>query len=125
MIAEVLSDQLLLSCAMFISGNGNSHSIMGQSARRHLASQSTMWLDLGDDNDDWKKYLILHQFGHVLGLGREHQRSEVWQCLRSFINESVMRMDLGIRMLDFETDQLYYSNSQSSEYDPDSIMHFR
>lgn len=41
-------------------------------------SEATTWLDLGRGHDDYKRHLVLHEFGHMLGLGHEHQSPKAW-----------------------------------------------
>lgn len=82
-----------------------------------------MYLDLSDDDDCYKEHLVVHEFGHVLGLGHEHQRSDFWECVKPFIDESKLRKDVGIRsddwMKDFDIDI-----EEATDYDSKSVMHY-
>lgn len=58
--------------------DGNSRSTVGTDAMKTRHSEATTWLDLGRGHDDYKRHLVLHEFGHVLGLGHEHQSPKAW-----------------------------------------------
>ena len=49
---------------------GTSHSRIGTAAKSCKGEESTMSLNLGTNR---QRYTILHEFGHALGLGHEHQ----------------------------------------------------
>ena len=104
-------------------------------------SDPTMSLDLSKDsrqNDAEKRSLVIHEFGHALGLGHEHQRSDFWGKVGEYFDkdsvESALECSIerkassaGGKKATFEMD--YYDTtdglSNSSEtYDPDSIMHY-
>ena len=79
--------------------------------------------------------MVLHQFGHALGLDHEHQRSQFWNILEgkdsesSFIigKEDMMRGDSGKCV---QADEEVFKPNQTppagelEDYDPDSIMHY-
>ena len=53
-----------------------------------------MWLDLhtGGVGDDYKKYIVIHEFGHTLGLGHEHQRSDFWNLIKPYVNITRLKL---------------------------------
>ena len=96
-------------------------------------SQPTMHLSLVHAwSDDLKKHYIIHEFGHALGLGHEHQRSKFWQFLHPYVNYGKMKQDPSVGGdLNFQTqwaaqpDSFYSSDLESpGAYDPQSIMHY-
>ena len=83
--------------------------------------------------DSWKRYYIIHEFGHALGLGHEHQRSKFWQFLHPYVNIEMMKKDPAVGEDEkFKNDwasktDTYYSSdlgANSGKYDPKSIMHY-
>ena len=74
-------------------------------------------------------HFVVHEFGHALGLGHEHQCSKFWQNLYPFVYTELMEHDQaigGIQEFGTHTSDLYYTSDlgpMSGEYDPQSIMH--
>ena len=95
-----------------------------------MKGEPTMWLDLhtGGVNDDYKKHVVIHEFGHILGLTHEHQRSDFWKLIKPFIDQKKMKKDLKLTDDQFKTDWgIDHSRNVegvSTEYDPTSIMHY-
>ena len=99
--------------------------------------QPTMQLNLGGHNPDHQESLVIHQFGLVLGLGLEHQRSDFWDVVGRHLDIEQMKMDPivnpsqtpedGERMFRENWGSINREQSVNSlsEYDPDSIMHYR
>ena len=87
----------------------------------------TMQLNLGGHSPDLQESVVVHQFGHALGLEHEHQRSDFWDVVGKHLDIEVMKEDPKVRSA-FEK-QWAQAGEQSGfslcEYDPDSIMHYR
>ena len=55
------------------------------------------------------KYIVIHEFGHALGLGHEHQRSDFWELTKPYIdvtkmkNVTKMKKDLDLSDTNFQT----------------------
>ena len=87
------------------------------------STKPTMWLDLSGKDDNYNEYLVVHEFGHALGLGHEHQRSDFRACIISFLDETKMRKRLKDRYEDWGNDDKLDINS-ATEYDSESVMHY-
>ena len=84
-------------------------------------------------SDSWKKYYIIHEFGHALGLGHEHQRSKFWEILHVYVDIEKMKKDPAVGGdSNFKTNWAkaavnYYTSdlvADAGKYDPQSIMHY-
>ncbi len=122
-----------------ITANGASWSYVGSGAINVPAGERTMCLNLQNSfTDEEKMSIVLHEFGHALGLEHEHQRSDFWKVLgekdekgdyKFIIGVEEMKKCLGCQSaIDefFETTSDVPSNeTEQSVYDPNSIMHYR
>ena len=106
--------------------DGFSHSFIGVEALDIRGSGPTMWLNLSAGGDNYKKYVVVHQFGHALGLEHEHQCGEFWRLIKDYIDVSKMRKDRHLQGFDawFEGLQYFSSEHDTSQYDPSSIMQY-
>ena len=87
-----------------------------------------MQLNLGGHTPDLQESLVVHEFGHALGLEHEHQSSDFWDVLEKHLDVNEMKKD---PLVGAAWDQWAkkstggQSVNDLSEYDPDSIMHYR
>lgn len=105
---------------------GKRKSEVGRAAQKVQAPKPTMKLDLNTNclDDGYKIHLIMHEFGHALGLLHEHQRSIFWKCIEPHTDLVVMKSHLGNRFADFEEIADSESGPNRTDYDPESIMHY-
>ena len=95
-------------------------------------SKPTMNLDLKDSrfDPDTQKFLVVHEFGHALGLEHEHQRSGFWKVASKFVDTAKMKTDPSMQKVDFAKDwgvsesEVVPQSGQCSNYDPQSVMHY-
>ena len=104
--------------------------MIGKGAQLVKYDEPTMWLDLhsGGVGDDYKKYSVIHSFGHALGLGHEHERSDFWNLVEPYVDVHRMKKDLRLPNNAFcdnwNSDSLFERAECSSPHDPESIMHY-
>ena len=85
-----------------------------------------MRLNLQKGQNDYNKHIVIHEFGHALGLEHEHQRSCFWSVASKFLDVEQMKADPLLKgtniddYLERQTQGVEYE----TEYDPDSVMHY-
>ncbi len=97
----------------------------------------TMVLDLSRHPSNVQRSLVIHEFGHALGLEHEHQRSDFWDIVGKHFDLEKMRKDPRVRApesgdeqggvgceTDWETKTGGDEEEYTSEYDSKSIMHY-
>ena len=91
-------------------------------------SKPTMILSLEGIDHKMQEFLVIHEFGHALGLEHEHQRSDFWKVADSLLDVGKMRRDPRMKNVKFDRDMLEKQSQDTTvitpEYDPDSIMHY-
>ncbi|XP_064383865.1 uncharacterized protein LOC135332883 isoform X3 [Halichondria panicea] len=91
-------------------------------------SKPTMTLSLKGLDPNMQKFLVVHEFGHALGLEHEHQRSDFWKVADSLLDVGKMRNDPQMKNVKFDKDMLENQSQDAMvttpKYDPDSIMHY-
>ncbi len=118
--------------------------MVGTHAARAKKDSPTMVLDLTDQfidvnikKDQFRRSLVIHEFGHALGLEHEHQRSDLWEVLDKYIDKEKMndsnRVSTKSSKDGVSTFGMDWTNKKfkkgknfalSPEYDPQSIMHY-
>ena len=89
----------------------------------------TMHLNLQGHTPELQQSLVVHEFGHALGLEHEHQSSDFWDTVGKHLDVNEMKKDPKVQTA-FEQqwarmDTGGQSVNELSEYDPDSIMHYK
>ncbi len=73
-----------------------SHSMVGTSARNIVTvTKPTMVLNLHGMTKAQQKSMVIHEFGHALGLDHEHQRSDFWDVLERKDEQGQFRFIIG------------------------------
>ncbi len=112
--------------------DGKSWSKVGVDAVSVDKSKPTMVLGLKKGDNGYNKHIVIHEFGHALGLEHEHQRSIFWSVAEKFVDVGKMKEDLKKLLKkdtkEFVESQILESSLQSGDgsenYDPDSVMHY-
>ena len=88
-------------------------------------SKPTMKLGLEIGMRDYNQHIVVHEFGHALGLQHEHQRSCFLNTAKKYLDENKMKKYLQITDAKFRRD--YWASVQgveSHDYDYESVMHY-
>ena len=117
---------------MLLLASGGNRSYIGTTAQ---GKNPSMWLNLGVDDSNYKKYVVRHEFGHALGLGHEHQGRKAPRGL--IIKEAVVDYLMQKRrMTKDDAERCYKCNYEqppiedlssaidASGFDQKSIMHY-
>lgn len=88
-----------------------------------IEEPAKVYLDLSFPDKTYQEHLIVHEFGHMLGLGHKHR----WSCFCSWIKDDIdegkMKLYLERLFADWQRrdDQM---GGGATPYDPDSMMHY-
>ena len=97
-------------------------SAVGMDAEKIVTQdEPTMMLNLKGLVWEFQKSLVIHEFGHALGLDHEHQRSDFWDSMKMHINLTKVPEGQRIR-LEKRDDTM--EREEACRYDPESIMHY-
>ena len=112
-----------------LTNYGGSRSFVGMRATSASRDQPTMYLQLNANDDQENRGIVIHEFGHALGLGHEHQRSDFWESIKKYIDVQKMKDDYHIKSDAFFKRNWGIDNNAelgcySIEYDPESVMHY-
>lgn len=93
----------------------------------------TMVLSLNGHHAEMQESLVVHEFGHALGLEHEHQRSDFWDVLTPYVDMEKMKQDPlvnpggnsdGGQSFGKNWEKVSRDGEKTAEYDPESIMHY-
>ena len=125
-----------------------SWSMIGMCGEKVKQPKPTMVLNFTKCEAKARRSLVIHEFGHSLGLGHEHQRVEFWENVEPHINLEMMTddervrkpiSDVGVATIgaDWRTREdgikstlrkIFHHSPDLKmiefDYDPDSIMHY-
>lgn len=111
-----------------MQGTGASWSKLGSEAQNTKLGEPTMVLDLSNCSGDYqKKATILHEFGHALGLGHEHQHPEYCSVMEKYLDEKQVQVCSGIYDTEVFIENYHPiegDDVEKSHYDAGSIMHY-
>ena len=105
-----------------------------------VKGEVTMQLNLRGHSKSHQKSLVIHEFGHALGLEHEHERSDFWAVAMDLVDKEKIKKDPRVRSSlgnDFATFEKKWGRMVEQKkvllkkkkqvmlnYDPDSIMHY-
>ena len=118
----------LTSPDIAILDRGVSWSKLGSDAQTVNHDKPTLVLKLNDMDYYNIRATIVHEFGHALGLGHEHQHPEYWRNIKKFLSISNMKADLNVKdeVFDYQwTNNNPEQDALMSEYDEESVMHYQ
>ena len=105
-----------------------SWSKLGSDAQKVKLDDPTLVLKLNDMDYYNIRATIVHEFGHALGLGHEHQHPDYWKSIKKFLSVKNMKADLKVTYEDLSYQWANNHLNQGvtkSDYDEDSIMHYQ
>ena len=113
-------------------------SMVGKNAEYEVTNfrEPTMVLSLKGHTKALQRSLVIHEFGHALGLDHEHQRSDFWDAVEECFDEDKMKKDPRVNrpsqsgcVSGFERDWFAKVSNPllvgDGKYDSESIMHYK
>ena len=113
----------------FVAATHQSLSKVGVQAQNdpESANKATVTLAIDGLPDNEIQHLVLHEFGHILGLCHEHQHSDYLSVMDRFlVSDSELKKTAEIKSLREFKQQYKELNftAEESGYDKYSIMHY-
>ena len=103
-------------------------SYVGTEAKNY-EMEDTMVLNLSRNDDDFRQYVVVHTFGHALGLGHMHQSSYLVKALDEHLTIEWLQEESGLSLEDavkkFNADFKSYAGECTTEmgyFDASSVM---
>ena len=116
---------IILAC---LTVRNPSKSYVGTEATYH-EMDDTMVLNLSHNDDNFKWYIVVHEFGHALGLGHMHQSSYLAKALDEHLTIEWLQKKSGLSsegaVQKFNADFKPYSGGcteESGQFDASSVM---
>ena len=107
-----------------IEKGGNWSLVGSDAAAVKLIKKPTMQLNLKECSPELQQMIVVHQFGHALGLEHEHHHSDLCEILDKHLDDEKMDTVYIESGMTFEKEWPWSSTVQEkTEYDPKSIMH--
>ena len=125
---NVCRGQILIVIIISLTGpNGRNWSELGSMAKTiRDEAQPTMCLNFSNMNDEQIKAIIVHQFGHALGLGHSLMKPRDWKVLKPYLNLEMMTNTLSCNLEDL--DVMWTGEGLDEDvvnYDKQSVMQYR
>ncbi len=81
-----------------------------------------MYLGLRNGRNKYNQHIVVHEFGHALGLQHEHQRSQF--LFRAVLLLDIKKMKMDIPNFDKENYLDLKTGDTDESYDCKSVMHY-
>ena len=91
-------------------------------------SMPTMVLGFFEGDHDYNTFIVVHEFGHALGMKHEHQRSKFWSIAKEFLDVNKIKRQFELlnatNIVQDYIEVVDLNAHGSLEYDPSSVMHY-
>ena len=103
---------------------------LGSDAQTVEQDKPTLFLNFRKLDNYAIRATVVHEFGHVLGLGHEHQHPSYWHAIKKFLSLDKMKKDLNVKDEEFLYQWTCRDRDQTksaiiSDYDEESVMHYQ